>query len=761
MRISRKWIVPLIFAGALALLAAPAQASITGTAHEVGTGMYQSCSVCHIPHGGAAARLWPISPPTTLGGVVANLCGTCHNSAGAYAVTFSAASNANVYAAQSHGNANYMTVADAPAGSTVASSGLPYVANASIECTSCHNVHADPSDTDATDAGEFRPFLRDSLENLCLRCHQSRTTFATQDAFGAWSAAIRSTNPGLHPLGTNITGDVTNVGNSPISWSVLVDATQSATARAWSLGGHRSSGGAMSCATCHAVHGRNWDTTHGGAAPAGWTDNSPGVDMLAVNQATGWNSNVADGDASFNYLCEACHAGNETAYASANYNWNPGGTAYGHPVDDMGAIATGNFSGSFGTNWPVGGAVGTFISGTNATSPVPICESCHSPHVQINFGGSGRTDLSEASATLNPFILRATTNLCAGCHNGTATIGQHHPVGTARDGSDAVPEANLGYLNLAASTVLGCGTCHEAGGMDNSVHNWGQAGRPNNVAMRAGWRPADNGRSDATYPIFGSGAAGDYYPSTTCMDCHLNLAGRADYNVSTRAAVDNEYQIHGNGSHFVGNSPRSWFGAKTLPTGGASFTVTTQNWSVGTSGTYVGAAARSVFGEGDGSTTYSLVCESCHNVDPDKNVAGTKLLLGTYVEGGQDTNADYCESCHGTPAGTHPMTGDSVGTGGAHTLVTSGSNFIAPAAGSGPTYDADGISCDSCHQPHSAATAGVALIIDTASANITGGADNTVTLTGVNAGNPVSNRKTKAAGNLPQFNAFCSQCHPF
>jgi len=518
----------LLAVAALAFVAGPAMAAITGTSHAVATGNKSQCSVCHIPHGGAGARLWPVTPTTgaSFVGLVSTLCASCHYATGAYGAAFVGAnSDAYVYNTFSHGV--QMTIAQVPQGSTLTSSGLPYSGDAGqtpptggvIECTSCHNVHDDTN----------RPFLRATLNTICQRCHSLRNYQAGTDSSGAgaswanWGATIRATNPGSHPVGPDITGDVTVVGNSPITFPAQAQIIISATANNWGLGGHRAvdgDTGGVGCNTCHAVHGIQADT--GETSPP--TAVSPTLNMLIFAQAsTGAEGetapagrSVANGDGGFNQFCEECHIGPDPAgYALANSNPNPGGTSFGHPVDQMNSQYEAGVTTFFGgtVNIPAGGG---FTAGTNVAPLIPICESCHTPHPSAN-----NPNRASILAGAGPFILRDNpATVCAGCH--TASFAGHHPVGqnisTALSG--AASYLATGYT---LGTTLGCGTCHTSGG----AHNWAVTGGA--IGLNANWRPANNGRDFATPTndqFVGTGTAPAYYASTTCMDCHYAYQAR-------------------------------------------------------------------------------------------------------------------------------------------------------------------------------------------------------------------------------------------
>jgi hypothetical protein len=114
-----------------------------------------------------------------------------------------------------------------------------------------------------------------------------------------------------------------------------------------------------------------------------------------------------------------------------------------------------------------------------------------------------------------------------------------------------------------------------------------------------------------------------------------------------------------------------------------------------------------------------VVCESCHELEADKYVPGTALLLAQYNDGGlgpDDNPSGMCEGCHGhAPGGTpHPMTGDIVSRSGLP--LNTASQYLRVGAPAGnATFsgsDGSGMNCDSCHQPHDADTEGGTYIYD-------------------------------------------------
>jgi len=772
---------------ALAVAAGPAFAGVQGTAHQSPSGSQGACSACHIPHGGvggAASRLWPVTPTTTatspvvVVGTVASLCASCHLSTGAYSSSMGAAVS-DTLAYHNLGHGGQMTGADMPLGNAMATSGLPYVTNTTLECTSCHNVHDDTN----------RPFLRAEMDALCSFCHSNRMfkdgaeNSGSTAVKGAWVVATRvgNANPGSHPVGTDVTGNVSG-GATPITMAGNFIVAKTAAAGTWSLGGHLSdnngtgaSTGGVTCNSCHAVHGIQPD---GGAATP------PTANFLVVAQASGTNEGVsgrtiASGDGSAgNDLCEACHVGTAPAGYGGTRIVNPGGGTGTHPVDDYAALynAVGAFQSDNATlNWPASSTA----SGT--VGQAAICESCHTPHPLANIGRA--TIKFAGGTTITPYILRDTTvNICNDCHS--SAIGEHHPVGAN------ISNALAGAASyLPAGATLTCGTCH--GGGAGGAHNW--AGRAQ-VAMASGWKPANNARGLRYAPTNAD-------ISSTCIDCHLDLDatasntsptlhnGTVGYGGANNAVDVTNYTNLGTGSHYLGPVAAAWFTAKNIPTQGSTtratigtFNALTDNWTVAN---FPGAASNGWSRFGGSAAAPIIVCESCHSVVPGQNV-GNHMLLASYFEGQSSVSSSFsfdtlCEGCHGVPTGTHQQSFDNVARTSAALNTSAGSStrpWIRASAPAGtPTGGTAGtstwltggpgtgqVTCDSCHQVHDANTQGASLILEAPDANVTGGAPAEITSANYYGGNAINYRLKQlspAVGTMPDVSRFCDQCHTY
>ena len=638
--------------------------------------------------------------------------------------------------------------------------GYPYYSNATdstIECTTCHDVHDDPSGTGITG---FRPFLRAPYSALCSKCHGARryenAVVVSGNTVGNWvTTQVGLANPGSHPVGADITGDVSG-GTTPITIPDIMTVSISGTADDWAMGGHLDDGtdtGGVVCATCHAVHGLQWDNAE---SVLDSTDNFvPGNNMLVVDQTaiTLSGRSVANGlNDAYNALCEACHVNGAGANIDAYYNAdapspNPGGTDFGHPVDDMELASDTSWVTGFPTDWPSGSTSPVDLTGnnTNITAPYIICESCHTPHPEANAGRSDDSRLAGGGFTDSDYILRnQIENICADCHTQAASPTVHHPVGIAYTSRPA-------YLTSDGGT-LACSTCHAGTG----AHNWGGVGM---VGLDPDWIPSDNARNI-------SAVQADQYALSmgiTCMDCHLTLSGANGQSPTLFDGIvgEAEYDAIGSGTHFIGliggnssyaaNSNAYWSSEM-----GAASNVQALNWPD------VGSKTETAWSRFGGTAAAPvLVCESCHELEPNKN-SGVHLLLGTFTESPDVATTGFCETCH-DPVGTHPMTNDTITRTEANRNLETSIVVDWLQTPTDPNLSAMGndvFSCDNCHQVHDANTNSTSFILDVAN-------DTALVATSV-----AVSRRTVApysatyateyqASPGSDHSGFCDQCHPY
>jgi predicted CXXCH cytochrome family protein len=577
-----------------------------------------------------------------------------------------------------------------PSPNDVVDSSLPYGNNTIFQCTTCHNVHD----------GTNEPFLQDDIDVLCARCHTDRQFVGGVDkpAQDDWGEYYGFQNPGSHPIGTDVFED--RDGNSPID---IIQAgvfnIAYGPSAGHNLGGHLidgatgpGTGAGITCVTCHVVHGSQLDTN----PPVGGIPATP--DLLVIPQPTeggAYNGAVYNGNGDpSNALCEACHiseaqtidAATGLAYSGA-YHVNPGATEYTHPVDDLGASDLYEATAS-PADWPVGSLLGA------GASYGVICESCHTPHPAANI------DRETILAPSNTHILRASEDptdpqyICNQCHDFSAGGICSHPTN--------VPMGRMYDPDIGNNdSILTCNDCHFTG-----AHN--RTGL--DIGLDPDWEPPGNAR----------GAEADERTSVNtskeCEDCHYadnanlsptNNAVDRGSPVSHDWRTSESYQDIGEGTHYLGPASLDYSGGLF---DGAPFDATTDYWT----------------GQGQPNPRWSrfdgasghVVCESCHELEADKNVPGTAALLAQYNDGGTgeyDDPSGLCEGCHGhSPGGggtSHPMTGDLVTRTGKE-LATDSSHTRRDIQGN-VTYPADnGLNCDTCHQPHDADTDGGTYIFD-------------------------------------------------
>lgn len=740
----------LAAAAVLTVHAAPVLA-LTAAHMATATGATQGdCSVCHVAHKAAGSqRLFPaVIAPANIAvyGFMGGMCAEyCHNQVvllpRAYAGNTALVNvGSSTLSTASHG-LNLSGVGMPPA--TVVAGTLPYGDGirgrnsqgvlGSFECTTCHDPHKNAT-APAVDASNA--LLRLDIDALCDECHSQR---GSGDA--AWSSGYGDANAlGSHPVGTDVGNDSDAPGNSNIyiggvgaganttSFDVLYGA-----ASAHNLGGHMIDGGnntgasGITCVTCHAVHGNQAD---GGAAqpPA---PTGPFEDLLVVSQGVmgateptrsangGTNANTS------NALCNGCHM------YGAGDSWNPGATAYSHPSDGMVANANmGVIVNPFPAAWPVGNtAASAFLD------IAVICETCHDPH----------------GASAGSHILRLDEQLlCQACH--TTGPANHHPSGVPMGAmaDAAIDTANIGTLD--------CSDCHQG----NGAHNWAAAGA---VGLNPAWEPTDNKRLAAQDAV----GVFTLNISKECVDCHATGAGRNsptlhNGNASTNGGTDT-LENRGNGSHFVGGASNV-AGNGNMALGqisGAAFNSFTTVWPSG-----VLTPGYSRYG-GTGVGAYEMTCEACHELEFDKNVPGTALLLYNYHDRENQPTSRFCTGCHGeVPGGSsvHPLTGSTISAAvdagrGTQTLINDPASGYANAAGAPQNAEYPGnvttnnrMNCDSCHQPHDAPTDSGTFILEFNDGVGTGLAASTVSTVVLPA-----HRATTAMG--IEHNTLCVQCHNY
>lgn len=782
----RKIITALAFGLSLAATGALA----LDAAHQRGaTGYDGDCQACHIPHKSPAAKRGFAIAPTvanqnTYGYIGAFCMQRCHLGVAGLlradttqTVGYQFGGGATGALPGSHGvDRTNATGTNAPAG-TVLSASLPYGngaapsgTNKTMECTSCHDVHANVDTSNA--------FLENDMDTICALCHPNRS--GASNGQTNWTLAqMGAANPGTHPIGANITGDVTSPGNSDMAAAFSFLYTYGI-ATEHDLGGHTINGTAtdlstgMTCNTCHAVHGAQNDA--GGTANQTTVEMNPTEDVLAVlevgTQGTAEPDLHANGAGQgSNVLCAACHQ-----YNSLPGNaWNPGGTGASHPANamstslDMGAIVDPS-----GGDWPYGSTTGIANIGVGGTTNRILCESCHAPHTLANAGQAWADNGSlPDTAGTEGYILRVgPLVLCNACHS--VTPPGHHPVARALNVGGKYVDA---AIDRNSNNIMDCTDCH--GGGSGGAHNWSDvAGLSHMPILNSAWEPdVWNGRGNQTTPY------ALLNTSKECTDCHTDANTFSPSRVNVTTGRTPEYVVTGDGSHFLGATSLDFSAGLIDATTLNATTAIWPNTAAAPSG-YLGAGGNTgAFSRYGGSAltagNIEVVCESCHELEMSKNTNDYRMLVYPFAEGdtvdaGGLHRSNLCEGCHGHnpgmtgATGSHPMS-DSVVTKAAEivpprtptTLITAGGYANAtPPTGGGHYPAVNGMNCDSCHQTHDADTQSGTFILDTTGAyvlpavlgTLRGGSAN---LYGGTYGN------SDLTIDRTDYGLFCTQCHAY
>ncbi len=517
-----KTIRNLLAGVAVAVLAtASAQAAVNGSHHDLSA--YQSATeVCLYCHG-----VLDTTAATGNYGDVGELClSRCHNQAGyvstqdvvpqrAASIAEDGTAIATVYTVDAvnvtNGFAHGLNPADLLESTTGAQvtfdatgQALPYGTAASIQCTSCHNVH-DNTNT---------PFLQADLftggpggnTSFCEACHTDRgNSWAGSEAAPSGEHPVNfalilgdvgtsqtnRTNGERYGRYINLDGDIFDVASAN-------GAALDAPANHYTPGGkvsgfgNAAGGETFGCYTCHAVH-----VDANGAA---WT--APNLILRDAVSA----------DGTWNPICVGCHGDEATGVddpnpgLQASLYYHPAGSAANAATASSGNIytyqaSTGNFSfdvdltaintaSSAGQN-----GISDTVVGIDGTTGKPRCGSCHDVHGGID----NSMVLVDLDGTRDGSF---TGKVCDACHTGiglpdvadnSGNAGEpadsHHRTTTADwSGSSISDGAGEDTLLLdganAASWLtgadhangLGCADCHVfptgGGSTHSTAHNW-------------------------------------------------------------------------------------------------------------------------------------------------------------------------------------------------------------------------------------------------------------------------------------------------
>jgi len=831
-----KRLLTLIVAVSIALAASSAFAVINGTPHDfTDATQYGMCGMCHVPHAASsstAARLWRVNAAAANAGAadanagaawatsrVGRLCGDCHN--GGAMSTFGNAvgthpnGNSNLpFAASSHKRSVATLKGAAAPGqgitnllSGTAQAGLdalgyPYLNQANMQCTSCHNPHKDRKSTDTN----LRPFLQAppatelaNISEFCAGCHSDRLNDFTN---GGGLGILNTT--GNHPVnvpyadsatGGSLAINLLTVPNPLMTYSVADDTK-------WNLGGKFQlaspvaapasnvktgsvvvASDEVGCQTCHAVHNPD---------PAGNANF-----LLAVNNT---------GSGGYSALCEGCHGGPTNAIHLDPRNNHVGLNGSDHPIDTKftGSPDVTRWTAVASTTAPIAQERGA----ANARWPRPatniiMCTSCHSAHRADGTGviatpaNKGKlTRLGNNNNGAGSAWAVTPENWCLSCHESASPLGHHSNT------------SNAGWA------AFDCNGCHAAGvaGTNGEAHNgfsfYTLTG--DNTSLCISCHTASTLDGD---PYVGVGGVGSGFT-------HLGatVGGATTHYLGTFTLSKNYiYPKLGdwtlNGSQNVrSHTVAAWgIGAWSIP----SYSKYGAKANIYGAGDVNGIYVSDPLGSG---TSRNVICESCHSVlgnigtfkYPMTATSGweNNLLLGDYQDdsdgtgGARAIGSGFCVACHnsgnagqsstyklgtadgipddvaiqsysiapggsvaGQKYGMHPMTNWSITRAmdagrGANAfgknagLINGGLTYAdQPAAiaqsgggaigGTASYPGTDMMDCDSCHRPHNAPPLG------TFSMTLAHGSNNPVAVI----------LEVQGAPNEPS--ALCQTCHNY
>lgn len=715
-------IILALAAAALTILwGGAALAGVATTPHDVSTMLTKSvCEPCHLPHGATGDRLWATTKSSGGTGwntlTISQLCGSCHYGTNAYGGSITPNDMTNyAYNGSNHGYATAnLASRSSYDNAALGASGLPYVASANIQCSSCHNPHENL----------VRPFMRlatGTVETMCLLCHARNNGDGATALYGAansvngfsqhpvniaYAAGGASGNPSLKTLDTALFA--TTRGTASQGDISVTDALGG------KLLGADGTSGNMGCPTCHQVHGDGSTTTRNQ-----WL-------LVTANQ-------ISTGTPTSSALCEACHsggAGNGTVLV---------GSAKDHPIDNVLSGRAAHFDWtpwasssayeSADSTWPESGSASPMWAG---------CTSCHSAHYGLAGSPIQRSYAQTGGSPFNPTPttdLHNSTQWCESCHTGASKA----------------PYGHHSVKDNYASSLINCGDCHVGGTPDTTIAA-GQLSAHRNWAaldLPASPNPVNGERANfclkchagtAFTPIGGSSTTvGQLTAQSGVPNPTNNLTNLPAEHGTKRTAAGGEAS-----SHFVGTTLR-------LATPDNVTEPRTVAWESGFFSVYATSAGaikgNALTGNyGTFAATDRIICESCHsvmyNVGAAGNAAGitaasntgyaNNLLLdrfeddaaGTIGGTGAATGSLLCVGCHiggdvaraslaldaDKPAGTHPVTGSTVTKANdvgrsPVTLITATTGYANAATAPGiQSYPAaNGMDCDSCHRAHDGA----------------------------------------------------------
>jgi len=390
-----------------------------------------NCNSCHLTHNSFGGAITAVNGN-------ANLCMSCHNPTGsANLKPFTNAMKAVPgVSGNSHSWNSYSINAIYETNITTNSEMLSRLVSDTIICSTCHNQHLQT----------YPPFLRASnnADSLCKNCHTIRDIKRYAD---------NPLNKGSHPVGIGYPSSDSRFFATPQNSMVLINSNvecsschkvhYAATNDGYLLrqtnddnlckschtyGNHQG----MGCSDCHQTH--NSDKTNIYLVKSNINTPNSGIKQVILTATSGQNS-YADGDATFNGVCEVCHT-------ATTYHKNDGsGAAHNsgvnciscHPHDNafipIDCIGCHNVPQDNGDGIPVGGrrAVVAEFPASNlhshygATLDGNDCKICHDMATHKD----GYVDLIDADNGSIYHFLKAdslhndpdVSDFCKSCHD--------------------------------------------------------------------------------------------------------------------------------------------------------------------------------------------------------------------------------------------------------------------------------------------------------------------------------------------------------
>lgn len=311
-------------------------------------------------------------------------------------------------------------------------------ASGSLVCSECHVIHyseshlisgALPPDPLLAPGGPFPSLLKNTVNGLCLACHDGRTD--APDVLGA------NTNPYDRAAGQlNVQGGgVENTGHSIGSVAAPPGGT-------WT--GNATSG--LRCVHCHDKHGNGYyrnltpspgvatdrfvtyltGSTYSGTAAVQQLASSPMAIHYAVGNIRYRQTQVGTTDYGLSEWCSGCHGSYHGIGGSPDMGGSPSGDAntgspwLRHPTRDVTMsqgvgnqhIDPGHWFGALQSRVPVVSPSGVVPGTSGGSDNQPFCGSCHKAHGSTNRYGLIYDDESTSTSEDGVSLMQT----CQQCH---------------------------------------------------------------------------------------------------------------------------------------------------------------------------------------------------------------------------------------------------------------------------------------------------------------------------------------------------------